>query len=416
MVQATIKQYEASFLNNETQANMRKIFTRLFFAVCLLAASTSLFANSIVVKGHIQYNNGVPFAKHSVTVSFDSIANNTCHVSHTIITDSAGFYIDTLTCNADIKKIVVTTADCNGSMLTNIPTIITGAIYAESNFIVSCAAPAPLPPINCTDSLTYSVQTPTVKFNSKSSANLPGDSIISHIWSFGDSSTLLTGNLFDPSHQYTNPGIYNACLTIKTAKGCESKACISIIIPKNNTVCIAAFESKRISFKKAAFNSSLSVIAAGDSIVERNWSFGDGTTLGGNEKSLVKEFPLQGIYTICLKIKTAKGCESESCNAVAIQDSIVSAPGGTDRIVKIVTINPNPVTTRFAATVWSKNNNIDAEFSIYDIYGIKKWSTKKSLQQGNNVIEIFTGFLTSGSYFLRVITAYGTESRAFYKL
>jgi len=391
---------------------------------CESGACTSVTNNNvgnfIIVKGHVKYNNGLPFPMHLVKVSVDSTSNTNCYYINSKVTDSAGYYIDTLSCNTAIKKVIVTTEDCNGNKLTNTATIISGTNIVESNFIVSCAAPVPPPPITCSNNIIYSVQTSVIglqsyiKFNSKSSVGL-GDSVISHIWSFGDS-TQITGNIIDPSHQYANPGNYYACLTIKTAKGCESKACISVAVPKNNN-CTSAFGYTRIAAKKSAFNSNSSVVALGDSIVERDWSFGDGTLLGGNEKSPVKEFPLQGIYNVCLKIKTAKGCESETCNEVVIQDSILPAPGGTDKMVKIVTINPNPVSSKLAATIWSKDNNMSAEISIYDIYGIRKWTSKKTLLQGNNVIEISAaGYLISGPYFLRVSTAYGSESRSFYKL
>ncbi len=383
-------------------------------------ASVSVTNNNsgyfIIVRGNVKYNNGAPFPNHTVKLSVDSTANPTCYYINSRITDATGFYIDTLTCNTAIKKLIVTTEDCNGNKLINTATIVAGTNIVESNFIVSCAGPVPPPVVSCSDSIFYAIQSGYVKFNSKSTV-MSGDSVISRSWNFGDSSALLTGNIVDPSHQYTNPGTYNACLTIKTAKGCESKACIAVAVTKNNITCAAAFGYTRTAIKRSVFNSSSSVTAAGDSIVERIWSFGDGTTLTGNENSPAKAFPLQGIYNVCLKIKTAKGCESETCNTVVIQDSIMPAPGGTDKLVKIITINPNPVSSKLAATIWSKDNNISAEISIYDIYGIRKWSSKKSLLQGNNVVEISaTGYLISGPYFLRVSTAYGTESRSFYKL
>lgn len=371
----------------------------------------------LIVKGYVKYNNGSPFPKHLVKISVDSTTNPTCYSVNTRITDSTGFYIDTLTCSTPIKKVLVTTEDCNGNKLTNSPAITAGTNYVISNFTVSCAPPpvTPVIPIKCAETVSYTILAGNeIKFNSKTST-IAGDSVISHLWSFGDS-TYLSGNIVDPTHKYPHPGIYYACLTIKTAKGCESRTCVYVVVLPNNIVCKATFDYQRVLYKKAAFNSSMSEALPGDSIIQRNWTFGDGTTLGGNIVSPVKEYPSQGDYTVCLRIKTAKGCESESCIKISIQDSTATNPGSTEPIIRIISLNPNPVITQFAATIWSKLNNVNTDISIYDIYGIKKWSTQKVLQQGNNVIGIYTGFLTNGPYFLRITTAYGTESRAFYKL
>lgn len=72
--------------------------------------------------------------------------------------------------------------------------------------------------------------------------------------------------------------------------------------------------------KKVQFNSSLSA-TVNDSIVSRTWKFGDNTSLAGNQVKPVKEYPIQGAYTVCLKVKTTNGCEAEACKPVILQDS-----------------------------------------------------------------------------------------------
>jgi hypothetical protein len=56
------------------------------------------------------------------------------------------------------------------------------------------------------------------------------------------------------------------------------------------------------------------------------------------------------------------------------------------------------------------------EISVYDIYGMLKFSFKKQLVQGNNVMEVATEKLPKGPYYLKVSSSNGKESKVFYKL
>jgi PKD repeat protein len=269
------------------------------------------------------------------------------------------------------------------------------------------------PPLYCKAVFSFTKKEQAIQFNSLRSIAPQGDSIVSRTWYFGDSSAALTGNRKDPVYQYQKAGVYNVCLVIKTAKGCESRYCENITYTIPNNQCVVKFSDERLSQKKIKFNSSGSTAIAGDSIIERKWKFGDGTELGGNIVSPEKEYRQKGIYTVCLKIKTAAGCSSEVCKVFEIKDS--TANESISQRIKILQINPNPVVSRFITTIWTKMG-IEVEISIYDIYGTIKWKTKKGLLTGNNFIEIPAIELKTGPYFLRVSSAIGNDSRLFYKL
>jgi len=269
------------------------------------------------------------------------------------------------------------------------------------------------PPLNCKAFFSFTRKEQTIQFNSLASVVPQGDSIISRTWYFGDSSAPLTGNRKDPYYQYRKPGVYTVCLVIKTSKGCESKYCATVQFQPVNTQCLARFTDERLSQKKIRFNSSTSLAIPGDSIIERKWKFGDGTELGGNIVAPEKEYRQKGIYTVCLQIKTAAGCKSESCKVLEIKDSSVNEQNS--QRIKIIQINPNPVVSRFVSTIWTKMG-IEVEIGIYDIYGTIKWKSKKGLLAGNNFIEIPAVELKTGPYFLRVTSAIGNDSRLFYKL
>ncbi|HEX6915673.1 MAG TPA: T9SS type A sorting domain-containing protein, partial [Chitinophagaceae bacterium] len=81
----------------------------------------------------------------------------------------------------------------------------------------------------------------------------------------------------------------------------------------------------------------------------------------------------------------------------------------------IISLYPTPATYQVQAVVWSLYSNIQAELAVYDVYGVKKWSLNKVLQNGNNVTVIPTGFLAPGPYYFRVTTMFGVRSRPFFK-
>lgn len=251
-------------------------------------------------------------------------------------------------------------------------------------------------------------------FNSLVAQAAAGDSIIARTWLFGDSSAAITGNRKDPVHTYSKPGTYNVCLSIQTQKGCESRYCATIVIKAPETHCQAQFSDERLGWNKIRFNSNNSQTVNGDSIVSRTWKFGDGTVLTGNTINPLKEFPMKGIYTVCLQIKTASGCSSDICKIFEIRDTASNTPAPQSAL-RIININPNPVVSRMLATIWTKTG-IEVEISIYDIYGVRKWGSKKALVQGNNIVEVPVLNLQKGPYFLQVTSALGKDSRIFYKL
>ncbi len=274
-------------------------------------------------------------------------------------------------------------------------------------------------PTTCKAYFTKTITDGLVKFNSADSkAANDTDAIISRYWIFGETTSIagvLQGNVVDPSHTYAKPGKYIVLLYIKTKSGCESKYADTIIISKVVCTAKASFNAEKISLKKVLFNSSLSTVQLGDSIIQRTWKFGDNTYLQGNSIQLEREYPTQGIYTACLQIVTLNGCKADTCKQVVVQDT-ANIPPSTAAFIKILAINPNPVVYNFRATIYSNTPDIECEIDVYDIYGVLKSTMKKVLAKGNNIVEVQTANLYHGPYFLRVISKSGKDSKIFYKL
>ena len=300
--------------------HMKKDF-RFLFVLLLLAFQTMVSANTIIIKGTVKDSSNHYLANRLVKIySTDSI-NGGCTISHNVLTNPNGFYIDTLKCNGDIKKLYVIVENCNGKNITNNPALTTTGIV-ESNFIICSNPNIPLPIPGCKAVIAYTLNDSIAQFNSKESyaGSVPGtlpDSIISRTWDFGDSSAILSGNRIDPSHIYKYPGQHIVTLTIKTKSGCESSYQLIFeikrtVIPTN----CKAFFTTTVKDSIAQFNSkgslaSISTSNAKDSIISRTWYFMNTyptiSTLTGNKIDPTFTYNNPGTYQVYLVIKTKLG-------------------------------------------------------------------------------------------------------------
>lgn len=300
---------------------MKKMIRFVCIVFCLFL-QTQLFANTVIVKGSVKDSANNPVANRTVRIYSTDSSNHGCLISHTKVTNPNGYYIDTLTCNGDIRKLSVIVENCNGVKITH-EIAVTPNNIIESNFII-CKPNIPNGIVPCKAAFSYTSLPTGIKFNSAGSAGtFAADSIISRTWTFGDTSATLTGNIVDPTHAYTKPGAYNVCLSIKTKNGCESKFCSTVVFtPASNDCHVQAVVSaEKIGNKIFRFNSAQSSTSLGDSIVQRIWKFGDGFSIDGNQVNPAREYKDTGVYNVCLSVRTMKGCEKQYCLSLVVRDS-----------------------------------------------------------------------------------------------
>lgn len=275
----------------------------------------------------------------------------------------------------------------------------------------------PPPPSACQAYFTMEVKPLLVKFNSNPSLITQGDSIVKRTWRFGDGK-VLEGNVVDPYHQYEKAGQYEVCLVIVTKKGCESKVCKLVVVPpvtSNVPRCQSMFTIAKRDGNRIVFDSRNAITnIADDSIVSRRWDFGNGRILTGNVIAPVTEYPPFGAkYTVCLTIKTAKGCESKYCMTVEARNS--QSPYDSSK-VWLVKNYPNPVQKIMYAVIYSPRDNEQVEIAVLDVYGVIKSNIKVIVPKGYSTHNINTSALLPGPYLLRVRSKDGVQSRNFYKV
>lgn len=425
----TTAQYVWSFGNLATSSGINAVFTFPpgTYNVCLRVYANNCMdsiCKTIVIappppptncEAVFQYT-GLPATLNGYTLQFTSSQSHATSAANDTIHERIWIWGDGTTTGGNIVSPV---HNYTSPAVYNVCLVIRSSSGCSDTTCKTVTVPMPNQ-VTCQSKFTYehlpatSTTGKPVKFNSSTSTAGYGDSIISRKWTFGDGTSLMTGNTVMPVHVYQLPGTYNACLTITTALGCTKTECKLIVVPQVANGCVPHFTWIRTGPKQATFNSSSSWVPVGDSIIERKWQFGDATPLlGGNIVSPVHNYLNNGIYTVTLKIITAQHCEKTFYGVVPLQDSINTNPN-QDRI-RIVTLYPIPATFQMQAVVWSLQNNIQAELAVYDIYGTKKWSTNKLLLSGNNVTVIPTGFLAPGPYYFRVTTIFGVKSKPFFK-
>ncbi len=239
----------------------------------------------------------------------------------------------------------------------------------------------------------------TVRFNSQQSNTVAGDSIVSRLWKFGNGASL-GGNITNPLHTYSQPGTYNVCLYITSARGCKDSTCKPVVILPNTFRCQPKF-SHFATGLSVKFKSAPTQIAAGDSIINRYWTFGDGTN-AGNIAEPTHQYPRSGEFEVCLRIQTRSGCMETWCKKIAV----VSAVGNCV---------PYFTTEQLSGTVRTIRFNSTAAYSQLPNDSIieRKWTFGNGATLGGNIVNPTHQYNMRGAYTvcLQLRTKLGCETR-----
>ncbi|MEO0471713.1 MAG: PKD domain-containing protein, partial [Bacteroidota bacterium] len=140
--------------------------------------------------------------------------------------------------------------------------------------------------------------------------------VVSWDWDFGDGNGSIDQN---PDHTYANSGTYPVSLVVTTNNGCSDTLQQNIVVDPIPTV---DFTFTDVCEGGPNFFVDNSTIAAGGTIVDRSWDFGDGSAPGsGTASSHV--YTVSGFYNVTLTATTNTGC--------------------TNSFTKTVFVHPNPI-------------------------------------------------------------------------
>ncbi len=152
-------------------------------------------------------------------------------------------------------------------------------------------------------------------------------------WEFGDNSLLNTAQ--NPTHIFPNYGLFYTTLIATTANGCNDTITKTVLVHPlpfpnfyTNPVPVGICDGTTVSFN------DLTTIPLPDYIEFWNWDYDDGSPINTNQNN-------SHLY--------------DSADTYTIQLTAISNFGCIDSIVKIITINPNPV------VLFSANDTVGCE-------------------------------------------------------
>jgi PKD repeat protein len=175
-----------------------------------------------------------------------------------------------------------------------------------------------------------------------------------------------------------------------------------VIIRNNTNICGGYFVDSLIDPRKFLFK-GFSIMSGQDQVVSWRWTFGDGTSVSG--QNVRHEVAQGGNYEICLYIKTSLGCETRICKKIIVRGS-TSNPQ--------LHLSPNPVTTTLHAEFQSFFQE-QVNVSIYNANGLVVRSYSKNAVQGMNSWDFNLSTLPSGVYSMIVSSPQQIANAIFFK-
>jgi PKD repeat protein len=149
--------------------------------------------------------------------------------------------------------------------------------------------------------------------------NCTGGSVTSYAWTFGDGGT---GSGQNVTHAFAS-GSFPVTLTVRDAAGRAVSATrtVTVKVGSNPTASFVTSPGAPLVGQPVFFNAAASQAATGRSIVDYQWSFGDGGT--GRGVSASHTFDVKGSFTVVLVVVDDAGRQGTSTSTVTIGSQAV---------------------------------------------------------------------------------------------
>lgn len=147
-------------------------------------------------------------------------------------------------------------------------------------------------------------------------------------WNFGNGSTSTDQN---PTHEYTNNGIYGVTLIVETDRGCKDT--VTYQVPRYATP-VASFSAEPVCFGQITQFANTSSVSSGQ-IVASAWSYGDGQV--SSDFSPAYSYDADGNFAVTLIVVTENNCaDTVSANYEVYPQPVpnfeISPPNFTDML------------------------------------------------------------------------------------
>ncbi|GJM33082.1 MAG: hypothetical protein DHS20C18_20830 [Saprospiraceae bacterium] len=147
---------------------------------------------------------------------------------------------------------------------------------------------------------------------------LPGNSITSWSWDFGDPGSGVNNTSIDqnPTHIFDNPGDYDVSLTITAGSGCTSTIVKTLTVYPPPPV---SFEEPVVNCERTASNF---VADVSSTVTYVHWDFGDPGSGDANTSNLFDTYHVfanPGTYTVTLFAQSIYGCSNSFTRTITIE-------------------------------------------------------------------------------------------------
>ncbi|OQP47250.1 hypothetical protein A4H97_07020 [Niastella yeongjuensis] len=205
----------------------------------------------------------------------------------------------------------------------------------------------PSPSAQFTSNLTTGCVPVNIQFSDRST--VPGGSIVSWQWDFGDGSTSTDPN---PTHSYSNVGFYNVSLTVTSSSGCKNTATAGRYIRIVSGV-KAAFDNGKAATCQAPYNINFINQSSGPGNMTFQWDLGNGTTSTASTPSATYA---AGTYNVTLTATSEFGCSGTVTKPVTFTgpSTSIGVPDTLCQNATISFVNSSSVTPQ--KTLWEFGN------------------------------------------------------------
>jgi len=169
----------------------------------------------------------------------------------------------------------------------------------------------------------------SVAFNASLAKAAPGHSITSYAWNFGDTGT---GSGQTPSHTFGSAATYSVVLVVTDDLGQTGTASKTVPVSPTGTVppptALFVFSPATPTVGQTVlFNATQSTAAAGHTIANYSWSFGDGNT--SNTNAVPTQFNVYanaGTYQVVLKVTDDLGQTGTTTLPIPVSSTSIPPP------------------------------------------------------------------------------------------
>ncbi len=243
-------------------------------------------------------------------------------------------------------------------------------------------------------------------FTFNSNSLVSSGSISSQQWNFGDGSSA-TG--ISVAHSYAKAGDYQVSLSSTTDKGCIDNSIATVhVLTQSISASFIAPAAQCISFNN--FNFTSNAIAIGNSIVQYNWSFGDGAT--GSGITTTHSYGSPGTYTVKLIVISSAGLKDSSEKSVTVYPQPSSdfiAPDEQYLAGNLFTFKSNAsiVSGNIISTAWnfgdgntSSTQNTTHSYTIAGLFNVTLFTTSDMGCKDSTVHQVIVNKQSSEALFV----------------